>query len=40
MMVSVIGAKFDKDREIPLSDGIAKQLSEYREEMFRTLSSL
>lgn len=33
MMVSVIGAKFDKDREIPLSDGIAKQLSEYREEM-------
>lgn len=25
-MVSVIGAKFDKDREIPLADGIAKQL--------------
>lgn len=33
VMISVIGAKFDKDREIPLAEGIAKQLSEYREEM-------
>ncbi len=33
VMVSVIGAKFYKDREIPLAEGIAKQLSEYREEM-------
>lgn len=33
VMVSVIGAKFDKDREIPLADGIAKQLSEYQDEM-------
>ena len=33
MMVSVIGAKFDKDRAIPLADSLSQQLKQYREEM-------
>lgn len=33
MMVSVIGAKFDKDRAIPVSDGLSLQLCKYRKEM-------
>ena len=33
MMVSVIGAKFDKDRAIPVADGLSQQLRKYREEM-------
>jgi integrase len=33
MMVSVVGAKFDKDRAIPVSDGLSQQLCKYREEM-------
>ncbi len=33
MMVSIIGAKFDKDRAIPLADGLSQQLKKYREEM-------
>lgn len=33
MMVSVIGAKFDKDRAIPVADGLSQQLHKYREEM-------
>lgn len=33
MMVSVIGAKFDKDRAIPVSNGLSQQLCKYREKM-------
>lgn len=33
MMVSIIGAKFDKDRAIPLADSLSQQLKKYREEM-------
>lgn len=33
MMVSVIGAKFDKDRAIPISNGLSQQLCKYREKM-------
>lgn len=33
MMVSIIGAKFDKDRAIPLADGLSQQPKKYREEM-------
>lgn len=34
MMLSVIGAKFDKDRAIPVADGLSQQLRKYREEMY------
>lgn len=33
MMVSVLGAKFDKDRAIPVAGGLSQQLRKYREEM-------
>ena len=33
IMVSIIGAKFDKDRMIPLADSLSQQLKKHREEM-------
>ncbi len=33
MMLSVVGAKFDKDRAIPVSNELSLQLRKYREEM-------
>ncbi len=34
MMLSVIGAKFDKDRTIPVADGLSQQLRKYKEKMY------
>lgn len=34
MMLSVIGAKFDKDRMIPVADGLSQQLRKYKEKMY------
>lgn len=33
MMISVIGAKFDKDRAIPIAVGLSHQLQKYKEDM-------
>ncbi len=34
MMLSVIEAKFDKDRTIPVADGLSQQLRKYKEKMY------